>query len=541
MGKHIVNTYNLLVVIFVALGTLATAYGLAIIGSTVGQPSFYTYFDLATQGTPGYKHTTNIIGGLNGLNSAGAIVGCLFSAWSGDVVGRKRTIEIGCAVLIVGGALCAGSVTIGMFYAGRFVAGAGAGILAVIVPMYQGEISTANIRGAMMCVSGIMYAVGYAWAGWMGYACYYFPSTSPSATFAWRFPLALQIIPPLLLLAGSKFIPFSPRWLLSQSRPAEALSILKRLHATPSDPSHTTATAEFYLMQKQFALDSTFPSRRFEIFRSAPNRRRALIGALIMWGNQFLGIFIITNYGVLIYASLGFKGSVPLLLNACWTTFTLLGNVWTAFYIDRFGRRTFMLIGTTGCVVSLIFLCAMTASFLNTNNVNGLNAAVFFIWFYILWWCFFVDATQYVYVSEIWPNRLRSQGTAWGVMFWFLASEVTLVAAPVALNEIGWKFYLVLIVPSTLYISLIYLLFPETKGRTLEEIGLLFGDDVHVASQWYDLSPEEKEEVAVEAVRNTAFRSEATDTVMGGETVAMAVKGGAVEEEGEGRLGRGGE
>ncbi|SMR53866.1 unnamed protein product [Zymoseptoria tritici ST99CH_1E4] len=457
MGKHIVNTYNLLVVIFVALGTLATAYGLAIIGSTVGQPSFYTYFDLATQGTPGYKHTTNIIGGLNGLNSAGAIVGCLFSAWSGDVVGRKRTIEIGC------------------------------------------------------------------------YACYYFPSTSPSATFAWRFPLALQIIPPLLLLAGSKFIPFSPRWLLSQSRPAEALSILKRLHATPSDPSHTTATAEFYLMQKQFALDSTFPSRRFEIFRSAPNRRRALIGALIMWGNQFLGIFIITNYGVLIYASLGFKGSVPLLLNACWTTFTLLGNVWTAFYIDRFGRRTFMLIGTTGCVVSLIFLCAMTASFLNTNNVNGLNAAVFFIWFYILWWCFFVDATQYVYVSEIWPNRLRSQGTAWGVMFWFLASEVTLVAAPVALNEIGWKFYLVLIVPSTLYISLIYLLFPETKGRTLEEIGLLFGDDVHVASQWYDLSPEEKEKVAEEAVRNTALGSEATDTTMGRET--MAAKGGVVEME----------
>ncbi|KJY02114.1 hypothetical protein TI39_contig257g00006 [Zymoseptoria brevis] len=146
MGQHIVNTYNLLVVIFVALGTLAIAYGLAIIGSTVGQPSFYTYFDLATQGTPGYKHTTNIIGGLNGLNSAGATVGCLFSAWSGDVVGRKRTMEIGCAVLIVGGALCAGSVSIGMFYAGRFVAGAGAGILAVIVPMYQGEISTANIR-----------------------------------------------------------------------------------------------------------------------------------------------------------------------------------------------------------------------------------------------------------------------------------------------------------------------------------------------------------------------------------------------------------
>lgn len=64
---------------------------------------------------------------------------------------------------------------------------------------------------------------------------------------------------------------------------------------------------------------------------------------------------------------------------------------------------------------------------------------VFFIWFYIVWWCFFMDATQYVYVSEIWPNHLRSQGTALGVSFFYLASEVALVAAPVALNDIGWK------------------------------------------------------------------------------------------------------
>ena len=146
-----------------------------------------------------------------------------------------------------------------------------------------------------------------------------------------------------------------------------------------------------------------------------------------------------TNYGVLIYASLGLTGFVPLLLNACWTTFTIIGNTWTAFYVDRFGRRTFMLIGSCGCVVALTFLCALTATFLGTNNTAGLNAAVFFIWFYIFWWCFFIDATQYVYVSEIWPNQLRAQGTALGLSAFYLASEVTLVAAPVALNDIGWR------------------------------------------------------------------------------------------------------
>lgn len=226
-----------------------------------------------------------------------------------------------------------------------------------------------------------------------------------------------------------------------------------------------------------------------------------------------------TNYGVLIYASLGLQGSVPLLLNACWTTFTIIGNIWTALYIDRWGRRTFLLIGATGVTVSLIFLCALTAEFLNTTNTAGLNAAVFFIWFFILWWCFFVDATQYVYVSEIWPNHLRSQGTAWGLAFFYLASEITLVAAPVALNSIGWRFYLVLIIPSVCYVIAIWFLFPvsssrlrsfempltfhqETKGRTLEEIGSLFGDE-HVASHWYGITDEEKAEIARNALQMT--------------------------------------
>jgi len=193
--------------------------------------------------------------------------------------------------------------------------------------------------------------------------------------------------------------------------------------------------------------------------------------------NTSVGIYVMTNYGVLIYTSLGLTGSVPLLLNACWTTFTIVGNVWTSLFVDRFGRRTFLLIGACGCVTALIFLAALTATFLGGTNRAGLNAAVFFIWFYILWWCFFVDATQYVYVSEIWPNGLRSQGTAFGIAVFYVASEVTLVGAPVALNAIGWKyvlgsvpscgelngnpcdrFYLVLICPSVCYIAAMYFL-----------------------------------------------------------------------------------
>ncbi|KAJ5718210.1 MFS transporter [Penicillium malachiteum] len=200
-----------------------------------------------------------------------------------------------------------------------------------------------------------------------------------------------------------------------------------------------------------------------------------------MWGDQFLGIFVITNYGVLIYESIGFEGSIPLLLYACWASFTLIGNTWTAVYVDRYGRRIFLLVGSIGCVSCLIFLCALCARYLGTDNTAGLH-------------------TAYIYIAEIFPNHLRTQGVALGIIAFYLASEVTLVAAPVALTNIGWKFYLVLIVPSLFYIGMICFFFPETKGRTLEEIGALFGDDAHVAFHWYNATAEEWEKIAEEAL-----------------------------------------
>ncbi|KAK3708622.1 hypothetical protein LTR37_011344 [Vermiconidia calcicola] len=296
-----------------------------------------------------------------------------------------------------------------------------------------------------------------------------------------------------------------------------------RLHARNGESGHE-ALEEYDLMQQQHEADKRLLQHRsFEIFRTKPNRHRALVSALLMIFNQFLGVYVLANYGVLIYTSLGMKGNVPLLLNACWTTLTIVLNTLCAFFVDRYGRKRFLLIGTVGCCVALIFEAALTATYYDTNNDAGLAAAVFFVWFYLLFWSTFMDATQFVYVSEIWPNHLRSQGTAWGMAWFFLTSEVTLVAAPIALNNVGWKyvqaenahhkviilllihlsrFYLVLICPSVVYIFVICYLFPETRQLTLEDIGNKFGDK-HVVAQWSGISEEEMQEITDNAIELT--------------------------------------
>lgn len=115
MGKLIPNAFNLGVVIFVALGSTACSYGMAIIGSTLGQPSFYKSLNLAPQGEPGYSKTAEYIGAFNGVNAAGSAIGALVCAYAADKYSRKRTIQYAAGVLIVGAAICAGAVNNGMF------------------------------------------------------------------------------------------------------------------------------------------------------------------------------------------------------------------------------------------------------------------------------------------------------------------------------------------------------------------------------------------------------------------------------------------
>ena len=246
-----------------------------------------------------------------------------------------------------------------------------------------------------------MFAMGYTLSAWIGFGVSFITRSGSTSSFPWRFPIAFQMAPAILLLIGSPWLPYSPRWLMMQNRNEEAHDVLLRLHRDKNDPHDTKARTEFYQMKKQVDYDRTIKATtsRWELFKTAPNRRRALVGFLLMWNNQFTGVLVLANYGLILYISLGMTGILPLLLTSIWVTSSFPGNIFCAFFVERFGRRTFMLIGLTGILVALICETALQAEFLGTTNRAGQNAAIFFLFLFLTpFWSTFMDASQFLYV-----------------------------------------------------------------------------------------------------------------------------------------------
>ncbi|EME44963.1 hypothetical protein DOTSEDRAFT_23064 [Dothistroma septosporum NZE10] len=179
------NTYQMPSIwrVYVALSSTACSYGLAILGSTIGQPSFYSSLGLAAQGEPGYDKTANWIAAFNGASGGAACIGAIFNSWSADALSRKHTIQIGAIVLSIGAALNAACVSQAMLVVGRLVAGFGIGVLVTCIPMYQAEVSTPETRGFMVSMHGIMFAIGYMFSSWIGFAVYFISASGSESTF----------------------------------------------------------------------------------------------------------------------------------------------------------------------------------------------------------------------------------------------------------------------------------------------------------------------------------------------------------------------
>lgn len=134
--------------------------------------------------------------------------------------------------------------------------------------------------------------------------------------------------------------------------------------------------------------------------------------------------------------------------------------------------------GFAGDIVALIGECITVSVYNRTGSKEAASAAVFFLFLHITCFSLAVDATTYIYASEIFPTPVRAKGLSISISGLFVATIVFLQSAPTAFAEIGWKYYLVFIAITTILFVVVWVWFPETKRQSLEGIGALFGDDV---------------------------------------------------------------
>ncbi|CAK7213055.1 hypothetical protein SEUCBS140593_001718 [Sporothrix eucalyptigena] len=380
---------------------------------------------------------------------AGAIFGALFVGWLCDRYGRRPALMVAALINVVGGALQAGSVHIGMFIAARFITGFSSSMFVTLVPIYIAEVAPPASRGLLVGQHGAFFLIGYTLAAWVGVGSFF----AKSEAFNWRFPLSLQVLWPLLQLCFVKWLPESPRWLVSNGRKEEAWAILARLHYDPKDPEQSFAHREFAQITQQIALDkSTYGDVGYvDLFTRPHFRKRTLIGALVMWASQANGAIVIYSNIVSLVAGLGFSSTDSLLLSAGWITLACVGNFTNAYFLDKLGR---------------------------VRSMTALAAGVAMLFGFIVFYGGFVDTTIYVYGSEIFPTHIRAKGMGWCLSIFFLSTLPFLESSATGFATIGWKYYLLFIILPSINVVLIKLFCPETKGLSLEEINGVFNDQV---------------------------------------------------------------
>ncbi|KAK5189912.1 hypothetical protein LTR96_006117 [Exophiala xenobiotica] len=469
------SNYNTFVVLFAAVGSLVTGYGMAVIGNTLGQPTFYSTMKLVAVPTaPGYDYTGTIIGAANGTFFGAGFIGCLIAAWMVDFWGRVSTFRIAAILGIIGGAVQGGAANPGMYLAGRALTGIPVGMLLAGMPIYFAEVAPPHSRGLMAGAHGTFINLGYALAAWIGFACYY----SAASTFGWRFPNSVFALWAVLLLIGTIYIPESPRWLVQVGRVDQALKILCRLHQDANDPEDSFAHRELELVVQKTEADraAKVSGGRWQLLTKKSYRTRFILALMLATGGQNCGILVINNYNVLLYQSLGLTGSMSLLIAAIWNTVALIANAVGAWTSDRTGRRRALVWGYAFTVGCFVIATGLIGKYSETPTKGYAAASVVFLFLYVTGYGSMIDVNQFTVISEIFPSHIRGEAACISIGSLLLVDVLWLELQPVATRTIGWKYYIVFVAMGIAHFVYFYFFLPETSGVALEELDRIFGE-----------------------------------------------------------------
>lgn len=444
-----------------ALGGLLFGYDWVVIG---GARQFYeVYFHLTSAALVGWANSCALVGCLLGSLAAGTLA---------DRYGRRR-ILLGAAVLFaVSSVLTGWAWSFSAFILWRIVGGTAIGLSSNVSPLYIAEISPAADRGRLVSLNQFAIVVGILLAQIVNWRLARpVPAGLPASLllqtwnvqYGWRWMFTAVTAPALVFTLASLFIPESPRWLCGVGRTGEARAILERIGGA------AYAGGEIAGIESAKRTDAVLTQSSWRELLLPQFRKILLVGIALAALQQWTGINILFNYAAEVYRSAGYAAN-DIFLNIVITgAINLVFTVLAMVLVDRLGRRVMMLAGCIGIGISHL-LCAW-AYHAQWRGVAVLVLTLSAIACYALT----LAPVTWVLIAEIFPPRIRSHGISTAVSALWIASFLLTYSFPL-LNQVEGTagvfctygviclFGFVLVVTSV----------PETKGRTLEQIGAGF-------------------------------------------------------------------
>ena len=440
---EILNRYLLKATTVGALGGLLFGFDTAVIAGTTQQLT--AVFHL----TPFTLGLTVFIG------LAGTVIGAMSSGVLGQKIGGREALRIMAILYTVSAIGCAFAWSWDVLMVARFIGGLGIGGSSVLGPVYIAELAPAKWRGRMVGLFQINIVVGIL----LAYLSNYIITTQNLGDLQWRWEFGMAIVPSVLFLIMLYRIPRSSRWLVTTNQTEEARQVLEMMGSPDSEAELREIIDSIHLERG---------AKQEPLFNGRYNLPIFLAVSVGLF-NQLSGINAILYYSNYIFASAGFSSASAALQTVSVGLVNLLATLLGMSLIDKLGRKTLLLIGSIGTTVAL---AGVAAVFYTRTHQNLL------VWLLVLFIVFFAvsqGSVIWVYIAEVFPSRVRSKGQSVGSSSHWIMNALIAGAFPYIAAKSQAAPFVFFAAMMLLQFVVVLLVYPETKGRSLEAIQANFG------------------------------------------------------------------
>ena len=440
-----------------SVGGLIFGFDTAVISGTTEQ--LKSYFHLSDA----------YLGWAVGVALLGTILGALVAGKPADRYGRKPVLFVIGILYLVGALGSALATNIVMLEVFRFLGGLGVGAASVCAPIYTAEIAPAKVRGRLVGLVQFNIVLGILLA--------YLSNTIvrmvvSDHTTDWRWMFGVMAVPSAIFLIMLFTVPETPRWLMANGREEQGREVIGRLTMTPEEAREQVAEIDASL-----AAAANAPSVPFF---TKPHMKVIMLAFTIAMFNQMSGINAILYYAPVVMERAGASTDAAFLMSVAVGVMNLIATMTALTVIDKIGRRSLMIIGSIGYLISLGFLSGLmfyyekvlNGAFDSMSSVLVLVGLLVFIAAH----AFGQGSVIWVFISEIFPNRIRGRGQSLGSLTHWVFAWLTSTFFPPVITALGggtaFAIFFVFMVGQLIWVLRVM---PETKGVPLEEMEAKLG------------------------------------------------------------------